>query len=120
MYFTFYDKSGIPIAYSDDNDHIFLFSGESVAYLYGESVYGYNGRHLGFFIDGWIRDHHGDCVFFTDIAKGPGPVKPVKRVKPVKSVKSILPVKSVREVKPIKPITNLLWSNLSGKQFFYQ
>jgi 4-fold beta-flower domain-containing protein len=45
------------------------------------SVYGFDGRHLGWFVEGWIRDHHGACVYYTDHATG-GPVRPARRLVP--------------------------------------
>lgn len=118
MEITFYDRYGRPIAYTEDNAHIYLFDGSAVAYISGDSIYGYSGKHLGFFQNGWVRDHSGNCVFFTEISRGSGPVKPVKSVRPVKSVKSVRPVKGVREVKPVKSVRLLSWSDLSGRQFF--
>lgn len=115
---TFYNKNGEPIAYAEDGEHIYLFTGEPVAYFHGDAVYGFNGKHLGWFENGWIRDLHGLCVFYSGDASGSGPLKPVKNVKPVKSVKSVRPVKSVREVKSVKSVKSLSWSNLSGRHFF--
>ena len=60
---TFYDRNGKPIAYTEDDEYIFLFTGEPVAYLYDNTVYGYNGRQFGWFENGWVRDLHGSCVF---------------------------------------------------------
>lgn len=31
---TFYSREGAPIAYTEDNETIYLFTGEPVAYLY--------------------------------------------------------------------------------------
>jgi len=120
MELTFYDRYGKPVAYTEDNIHIHLFDGGAVAYISGDSIYSYSGKHLGFFEDGWVRDHSGDCVFFTETARGSGPVKPVKSIKSVKSVKSIRSVKGVMEVKPVKSVISLSWSDLSGRQFFYR
>lgn len=117
---TFYDKNGKPIAYTEDDEYIFLFTGEPVAYLYDNTVYGYNGRQFGWFENGWVRDLHGSCVFFTENATGSGPVKPVKQVKPVKSVKRIKPVKCARHARRAKAAKCLGWSDLSGKHFFNQ
>ena len=114
---TFYDQKGSPIAYTQDGTHIYTFSGKPVAYLHGNSVYSYDGNHLGWFENGWIRDNSGNCVFYTNSAKG-GPVKPVKSVKPIKSVKSIRPIKSVKSIAPVKSVFTLSWSNLSGEHFF--
>ncbi len=44
---TFYDESGSAVAYSDDGTHIYLFSGQPVAYFQRDSVYSFGGRHLG-------------------------------------------------------------------------
>lgn len=117
MAIDFYSKSGKTIAYTEDEQHISLFSGRPVAFLSGNAVYSFSGKHIGWFEDGWIRDRKGKAVFFTSDAYG-GPIKPVKRVKPVKGVKRVKPVKGVKQVKSVKPIKALSWSDLSGEQFF--
>jgi hypothetical protein len=117
MEFTFYDSNGKPIAYTQDGVHIYLFSGEPVAYLAGTSVYSFSGKHLGRFENGWIRDNNGECVFFTKDARG-GPLKPLKQLKPLKSLKQLKPLKGLKELKPLRPLKSLSWSRLSGKQFF--
>ena len=108
MAIDFYSKSGESVAYTEDEQHIYLFSGRPVAFLSGDAVYSFSGKHIGWFEDGWIRDREGKAVFFMSDAYG-GPIKPVKRVKPVKGVK---------RVKSVKPIKALSWSDLSGEQFF--
>ena len=113
----FYSNSGQPIAYTEDDQHLYLFSGEPVAYLSGDAIYSFSGEHLGWFEDGWIRDKEGKCVFFTSYARG-GPLKPFKRMKPMKGMKRVKPVKGVKRVKSVKRTKSLLWSNLSGEQFF--
>ena len=113
----FYDKSGAPVAYCEDGEHIYMFSGQPVAFLNEDTVYSFSGKHIGWFEDGWIRDKFGHCVFFTDEATS-GPVKPVKHVKPVKGVKHVKPVKGIKEVTSVKAVKSLSWSPLSGSQFF--
>jgi len=114
---TFYDRHGVPVAYSEDLETIYLFSGKPVAYFQNDSVYAFYGRHLGWFLNGWIRDHNGDAVYFTEIAQG-GPLKPLKQLKPLKSLRLLRPLKSLRALKPLKPIKSFNWSSLSGKDFF--
>jgi len=114
---VFYDRSGQPLAYSSDGKHIYTLEGTPVAHVDRGSIYAYSGEHLGWFSDGWIRDHGGACVLFTKDARG-GPAKPVKAVKRVKRVKSVKPVKSVKQVRPVKPVRSSTWSDLSGPQFF--
>ena len=117
---VFYDRNGKPTAYTEDDTHIFLFTGEPVAYFDKDAVYGFNGRQFGWYDDGWIRDLYGCCVFFSENATGSGPVKPVKCICPVKCVKWIKPVKSVKNVRHVKPTKCLSWSSLSGIPFFEQ
>ncbi|MGL4874001.1 MAG: 4-fold beta flower protein [Clostridium sp.] len=107
---VFYNQRGRAICYTEDNEHIFLFSGEPVAYINGNSVYGFNGEHLGWFENGWILDHVCYYKYFSEIATG-GPVKPVKHVKPVKCVKRVRPVKCVKRVRPVKCVKHLRWSS---------
>lgn len=114
---TFYDSQGKPIAYTEDDIHIYLFSGKAVAYLDGSSVYAYNGKHLGRFEDGWIRDNQGHCVFFTQEVSG-GPMKPIKKIKPMKRMKKMKPMKRMKKMKPMRPMNRRAWSDLSGEHFF--
>lgn len=115
---TFYDCFGRAVAYSDDNETIYLFNGMPVAYFYGDMVYEFRGQQLGTIKNGWIRDNRGLCVFFTENACG-GPAKPVKQIMPIKSVKRIKPLKSVRHMPYAKPMDQNGWSNLSGERFFW-
>lgn len=81
---TLYDRQGRAVAWFDDeqeNPAIYLYSGRPVAWISDESVYAYSGAHLGWFIDGWIRDSHGHAVFFTPNC-GAGPVRPVRHACP--------------------------------------
>lgn len=119
MELIFYDQSGKPVAYTDDGEHIYTYDGDPVAYLSGDSVYGYNGRHLGWLMNGWMWDHGGGAVFFTKNAQG-GPLKPLASLTPMKSLKSLAPLKSLRSLAPLRPMKSLSWSQLSGTLFFAQ
>lgn len=79
MDITFYDRTGRPIAYTSDGKHIFTFRGKAVAYVDKDSVYSYSGAHLGRFVDGWVRDNGGRCVFFTENARGRPLLRPSTR-----------------------------------------
>ena len=63
-----FNKRGDPVAYiSDDyNETIYLTDGSPVAYLYDQGhVYGFNGRHLGWWIEGILYNHDGERIGFT-------------------------------------------------------
>lgn len=120
MPMTFYDRSGKTVAYTEDDVHIFLYSGYPVGYLYNGSVYSYSGRHLGMLRTGWIRDHAGACVFFTDEATNGGPPMPAKHVKPPKLLKKPKPLKGRREAPPPRADDTDEWSQHGAETFFIQ
>ena len=43
---TFYDLHGNAIAYSEDNETIYLYTGQPIAYLYMDIVYSFDGDSL--------------------------------------------------------------------------
>jgi hypothetical protein len=65
---TLFDRYGVAVAYIDSGDlTIYLLNGEPVAYLRREnesrfSAFGYNGRHLGWYLNGIVYGHDGDAV----------------------------------------------------------
>ncbi len=118
MELTLYDLRGRSIAYCDDERHIYAFSGVPLAYFDGDSVFGFDGQHLGWWDRGWVRDHQGAWVFFTDGAIGNGPPLPIKQARPAKRFKNMPPVLGFKYVKPVRIANGLGWSSRSGEQFF--
>lgn len=64
MEVTLYDAKGHPVAYvADDGENsIYLWDGHAVAYFDGETVHGWNGKHLGWYVGGVLYDLHGRRV----------------------------------------------------------
>ena len=63
-----YNRAGEAVAYIATDFHrtIYLWEGLPVAYLFDEGhLYGFNGRHLGWFKDEVIYNHDGARVGFT-------------------------------------------------------
>lgn len=96
-----YDSNGRATAYvaADEDSTIYLWSGRPVAYLEGNSVYGFNGKHLGWFIKGVIYDNDGNPVAAT-----PENFRSRVDPAPIKGLKQLKPLKELRELKPLKPI----------------
>ncbi len=85
---------------------IYLWGGRAVAYLSGHHVYGFNGRHLGWFDQGVIFNHCGEKIGFTK-SECPG----LPGAEPVKMGKLIQQVRSIKETAPPKPLSPVSISN---------
>ena len=114
---NFYNQNGKPIIYTDDNVHLFSYGGKPVGYIQEDTVFTFNGKLIGFLVDGWIRDTKGYCVFFSENATG-GMVKPLKQSLPLKSNKQLMPLKSIKQNSTITFIKRNAWSRYSDLNFF--
>ena len=70
---SLFNSDGADIAYIavEEDLTIYLWGGKPMAYLdsdhdEGFHVSGFNGNHLGWFIDGIVYDHEGDAVGFKE------------------------------------------------------
>ena len=57
MSLVFYDKKGKPIAYCDDGETIYLLTGRPICYITSDAVFSFEGKHLGWFENGWIANN---------------------------------------------------------------
>ena len=118
---VFFDSQGQVVALkADDDDVVFRWNGTPVAILDDEfvSVYGFDGRHLGWFGDGWIRDHDGACVYYTDEARG-GPVRPARRTRRTRGTPKAPRARKARQPPPPHRPNQRVWSKLAvGSAFF--
>ena len=97
---TLFDTNGSPIAYilHDEDNTIYLWEGEPVAYLDGDDIFGFNGKHLGWFEKGIMWDHDGFKVGFIKET-----LKAYAQYEPYKAYKQYKPYKAYKEYKPYKP-----------------
>lgn len=98
---TLFGRNGEPIAYlaTDDDCTIYSFAGEPFAYIDNDNVYGFNGKHLGWFEDGMIWNHQGQKIGFTQ------KTSPVfTRFEPFKGFKRFKPFKAFKQFAPFKPL----------------
>ncbi|MCP9751200.1 4-fold beta flower protein [Ferruginibacter sp. HRS2-29] len=112
---SLFNSQGIAVAYVDTDDDdltIYLWSGKPVAYISDNNIYGFNGKHLGWWVKGVIRDHEGDAVGATKAASSMN-----TEYEPYKSYKEYKPYKSYKEYAPYKPYWSTSWSNTSFKMF---
>jgi hypothetical protein len=120
---TLFGSDASAVAYIADDLTIYLWSGEPAAYLYenpagGFHVYGFNGKHLGWYASGVLRDHNGLAVGARKEMFAGG-----AKAEPFKGFKQFKPFKSFREFAPFRPFFVSRWSDtfldeflMSGRQ----
>jgi hypothetical protein len=102
---TLFGSHGEPIAYIEDSSDktIFTFNGEPTAYIdEANNVYGFNGRHMGWYEDQIIWDHTGSRVGFT---KNTCPT--YTQFEPFKGFKQFKPFRAFKQFAPFKPMKNI-------------
>ena len=116
---TLFDSRGRATAYIAEDLTIYMWSGKPVAYLDRDSgggfhVYGFNGKHLGWFTRGIVRDHEGDGACAVKEAIG------MTELEPLKSLKELKPMKSLKELAPLRPLFSTRWSEAPCRFFMLQ
>jgi hypothetical protein len=111
----YFDSRGAAVDYFDDDETLYLWSGEPVAYMDEDNVFGFNGKHLGWRKDGVIYDHDG-CVVAAIASRLKTPVA----APPIKAFKDFKPFKAFKEFKPFKPFFGTAWSENPARSFFRQ
>lgn len=112
---TIFDAQGNAIAYIDYNDEntIYTWDGTPSAYLDEENqIYGFNGKHLGWFEDGIVWNLYGERTGYN---KQTIPV--FAKFEPFKAFKKFKPFKSFKEFAKNKPFKKTTKSNISLQQF---
>jgi hypothetical protein len=99
-----YDPTGKPTAYVSfaDNSAIYLWTGQPAAFLDDKNVYGFNGKHLGWFEGGVLWDHQGRSVGITRQAL---PV--AAYATPAKYAKYAQPARYAEQAAPAEPAHSL-------------
>lgn len=111
-----FNKEGKATAYIDMRDQtIYLYSGEPVAFLSETDVYGFNGKHLGWYEKGIVSDHKGNRIGNTKKA-ATGYVQ----YEPYKSYKQQKPFMPHKSYAPYKPYFSSSWADGSFEEFLRQ
>ncbi|WP_445219326.1 4-fold beta flower protein [Bradyrhizobium sp. Pa8] len=96
---------------------MYTWSGQTVGFVNGESVYTNGGHYVARLHNGWIRGSGGNAIAFTDGASG-GPLPPMRSIPSIKSVPSIPPLRAIPSIPPIPAIPTLSWSGLTLHDLF--
>jgi hypothetical protein len=116
---SLFNSKGKPVAYIavDDGKTIYSWSGKPEAYLESDAngkgfhVYGFNGKHLGWFVQGVIRDHDGDaaCAIKERMQ--------TTELEPFKAFKEFKPFKAFKEFAPFRPAFSQSFSDTTCSLF---
>ncbi|MFK4382509.1 4-fold beta flower protein [Bradyrhizobium sp. USDA 223] len=113
----FYDRSGRATHYVDDRGTFYTWGGQPVGFVQGEELYTSSGRHVGRISSGWIRDHNGHGVAFSENASG-GPLPPLRSLPSLKSLPSLAPLRGLPSLPPLLALPSLSWSQYSVDDLF--
>jgi len=117
---SLYDSDGDARAYIDfeEDATIILWDGTPVAFLENErsdiSVFGFNGRFLGWFEDGIIYDKDGYAVGARE-----GAINMMTKMERMKSMKKMTPIRPMTPMTPMKPMWKNSWSSTSLAEFLF-
>lgn len=114
---TLFEPNGTPVAYLayDDENTIYLWNGTPVAYLHIENMlYGFNGKHLGWYEDGIVWDLNGYTVSFNEKT-----LSTYAKYEPYKSYKKYKPYKSYQQYAKYKPTFKTSKADITLSQFLF-
>ena len=111
---SLYNTKGQAVAYIafDDDQTIYMWGGNPVAYIDSDNIYGFNGKHLGWYEEGAVRDHDGNIVGFNKCA-----ANVFLAFEPFKAFKQLKPFKSFKEFAPFKPFYHSSGSKYTLENF---
>jgi len=111
---TLFNAWGEPVAYISVRPRhvIFLWGGNPVALLYGTHIYGFNGLHLGWFINGVVYDAEGKRIGFSSST---APLPPCQE--PPKEQKQALSKMDSKQEPPPLPDLGFTFSEESFEAF---
>ncbi|MFH0261369.1 4-fold beta flower protein [Vibrio barjaei] len=115
---SLFNTQGKPIAYISDGTEqvIYMFNGFPVAYIdSSNNVYGFNGKHLGWFEDNILWDHRGSRVGFTKSSYS-GYVS----FEPFKGFKQFKPFRAYAQYAPYKPYKSYANSTIDLETWLMQ
>lgn len=114
-----YNRYGKPILRLLSDGRFVTFLGINLGFLDGDNIYNYKGKHVGWFSEGLIRDHHGHVVGFgehvTDLTR---PFLPFMQYKPYAGYVHYEPYRPYLQYPPYRPYKSYSWSNIPLEEIF--
>ena len=105
-----YDQTGRAYAWLDPaGNHVIGLAGEHLAFIHGDSVYTWDGSHIGWWHDDHIRDQSGEVVVFLSNAIGLGVTMSINGTKPIAPRKAMIPKHPMKATQPVQPTQQTTW-----------
>ena len=114
-----YDRNGQPRLLLMAGGRLVDFNGKSIGFLDSINAYSYGGRHCGWYEDGILRDHSGDCAGFSDLVNDTiHPLLPLKKVRPIPGLIEVEPPRPEIKISPPSPLKTVNWSEHTPASLF--
>ena len=119
---TLFNSKGKATAYiaMDKEMTIYMWNGKPAAYLKsdrgtkGFHIFGFNGKHIGWFVEGIVRDHEGDAACAVK-----GRMKSTD-FEPFKDFKEFTPFKAFTEFPPFRPFFSKSFGDVTCAAFLME
>jgi hypothetical protein len=106
-----YDQDGAVYAWlHEETGNIYDTDGQNVAFVSGDGVFNYDGAHVGWWLNGHIRDRSGCVALFTASASNLGVMKPMRQLAPLQPLRELSPLRPLRSMRPLRPMNAAGWS----------
>lgn len=120
-----YDKTGGALVYLNNDNYIYQYDGTPVASVLDNAVYDLQGRHVGWFFDGWVTDVDGGAILYSRGSGMQAIHKPGMRPDPLKQERKPAPAAPERTPVTTLPVKITSWSKHSagavlGKEMEYE
>jgi hypothetical protein len=107
---SLYNQQGKTYAWLHANGTVYGLEGQALAFVDGDGVYDWEGRHIGWWADGHMRDSMGEVCLFTTGVKNAGIVIPVHELHHQRPLNLITPQRPLKWPRPAKPPNLCIWS----------
>jgi hypothetical protein len=105
-----FDGDGEVYAWLNEDGKIYGLDGQNLAFIEGDSIYDWDGNHVGWWTDGHIRDSYGAVALFTSEASNLGVLKPMRALRPLAPLRELSPMKPMKSMKPMRPLKQMAWA----------
>ena len=107
-----YDRGGRVFGWIDlESGRIRKPHGRHAAFVVGDSVFDWRGRHVAWWQENHVRDSNGRVALFLRGAEGLGPAVPALAAVPARPAIAAVPARPALAARPARPARSASWAN---------